>query len=92
MRTVTRLALGAIVVGLGVGTAPDPAIHAQAPSPTETAQAVVDGTCQRCHNDRARYGNMSLEGFEVTRAHEQPALAEKYGSQAAGRHDAAGRR
>ena len=77
MLKVTPLALGAIVVGLCVGTAQGPAIYAQAPSPTEAAQAVVEGTCQRCHNDRARYGNMSLEGFEVAAADEQPALAEK---------------
>ena len=77
MPTMTRAALVAVAVGLGVGTAAGPTMHAQAPSPTEAAQAVVEGTCQRCHNDRARYGNMSLEGFEVATAGEHPALAEK---------------
>ena len=71
------LALCAIAVGLGLATTGGPAIHAQAPSPTEAAQAVVEGTCQRCHNDRARYGNMSLEGFEVAAADVHPALAEQ---------------
>lgn len=77
MLKVTPAALGAIVLGLGVATTGGPAIHAQAPNATEAAQAVVEGTCQRCHNDRTRYGNMSLEGFEVAAADEHPALAEQ---------------
>ena len=77
MLTMTRPALVAVAVGLGVGTAAGPAAYAQPPSATDTAQAVIEGTCQRCHNDRARYGNMSLDGFEVATAHDQPALAEK---------------
>ena len=75
MLKVTSATLGAVVLGLWAAVAPP--IQAQTPSPAESAQAVVDGTCQRCHNDRARYGNMSLEGFEVATAHERPALAEK---------------
>ena len=77
MLKVTPLALSAIAVSLGLATAGGPAIHAQAPNPTEAAQTVVEGTCQRCHNDRMRYGGMSLEGFEVATASEDPVLAEK---------------
>ena len=77
MLRVTGPALGALAVGLGLAAAAGPAIHAQSVSPTEAAQAVVEGTCLRCHNDRARYGNMSLEGFEVAAADEHPALAEQ---------------
>ena len=72
-----KIALGVVAVGLALGAATGSSIHAQAPNPTEAAQAVVEGTCQRCHNDRARYGNMSLEGFEVAAAHENPVLGEK---------------
>ena len=72
---VLALAIG--VIGLGFSAADGPLMYAQAPSPSEAAQAVVEDTCQRCHNDRMRYGNMSLEGFEVATAHEFPALAEK---------------
>ena len=72
---VLALAIG--VIGLGFSAADGPLMYAQAPSPSEAAQAVVEGTCQRCHNDRMHYGNMSLEGFEVATAHEFPALAEK---------------
>ena len=77
MLRVTGPALGALAVGLGLAAAAGPATHAQSVSPTEAAQAVVEGTCLRCHNDRARYGNMSLEGFEVAAADEHPALAEQ---------------
>ena len=40
-------------------------------------QAIIEETCQGCHNDRARYGNMSLESFEVAQADENSELAEK---------------
>ena len=72
-----KAVLGAIVLALGVSTTPSPTLRAQAPDPTEAAQAVVDGTCVRCHNDRTRSGNMSLEGFAVAAADEHPALAEQ---------------
>ena len=64
---------GALAICLGIGTAGGPVTQAQAPSHT-AAQAIVEGTCQDCHNDRARYGNMSLAGFEVIRAYENRAL------------------
>ena len=44
---------------------------------TGAAQAVVDGTCRRCHNDRLRSGNLSLAAFEVADAVEQAEVAER---------------
>ena len=46
-------------------------------STAEAAQAVVDGACRRCHNDRMRTGNLSLAAFEVAQAAEQAAVAER---------------
>ena len=64
----------AVCLALGpLGSAP----AAARPAAAEAAQAVVDGTCRRCHNDRARYGNLSLDRFEVARAHDDHPLAEK---------------
>ncbi len=76
MPKVTLLTFGANVLGLGLAAAGGPPIHAQAQSSTQTAQTVVEDTCLRCHNDRTRSGNMSLEGFEVSSASERPVLAE----------------
>ena len=56
--------------GAGIGTR----VHAQVPE--LDAQAVVDQTCRRCHNAQARYGDLSLDGFEVSAAAERPSLAE----------------
>ena len=69
MLKVKRLALTLIVIALGFGTATGPSTFAQAPSATEAAQAIVEGTCQRCHNDRAHYGNMSLENLGAKNNH-----------------------
>ena len=41
------------------------------------AQAVIEGTCQRCHNDRVRRGGMSLTAFDVDQAADDPELAER---------------
>ncbi|MGQ0736243.1 MAG: c-type cytochrome, partial [Acidobacteriota bacterium] len=32
------------------------------------AQAIIDKTCAGCHNERAQNGNLSLTGFEVSKA------------------------
>ena len=77
MLKVTGAGLSATALWTILAAGMGPVVSAQAPGPTEAAQAVVEGTCRRCHNDRARYGNMSLEGFEVATADEQPALAEQ---------------
>ena len=76
METRLRRTLGIVVLALIAATA-GPVAHAQAPAATEAAQAVVDGTCRRCHNDRLRSGNLSLAAFEVAGAVEQAAVAER---------------
>ena len=69
-------ALAAVSICLGLGSAGSPPAAARTAAP-EAAQAVVDETCRRCHNDRARYGNLSLDRFEVARADDDRPLAEK---------------
>jgi hypothetical protein len=67
-----------------------PALHAQAPKPsvtpvashattmTSAAQAeTVKQFCTGCHNDRAKAGELSLAGWDVTRAAADRALTEK---------------
>jgi hypothetical protein len=79
-------ALGTIVLALVAVSAVGTAAHAQGDGASEAietsggleaAQAVVDSTCQRCHNDRMRTGNLSLAGFDVARAVERAAVAER---------------
>ena len=65
---------------LGSAAAPQGLVAAEAPrapAATAAAQAVVDRTCSRCHNDRLRSGNLSLAGFDVERAVEQAVVAER---------------
>ncbi len=71
-----RTALAGIAAGLALGPATGPSAAASTAGP-DTAQAVVEDTCRRCHNDRARYGGLSLDGFDVARAGADPRLAEK---------------
>lgn len=70
-----RIALTTTALFLAAGRG-EP-LQAQSPGMADSAQAVVDGTCQRCHNGRARAGDMSVEDFDVSRADETPALAER---------------
>ena len=87
MRKRTRSTFGLIVLTLAAAIAPGPGLHAQDPATTETAyardsateaaQAIVENTCRRCHNDRMRTGNLSLTAFEVAKAAEQAAKAER---------------
>ena len=71
--TAHAQALGSAAAPQGLVAAEAP----QAPAATAAAQAVVDRTCSRCHNDRLRSGNLSLAGFDVERAVEQAAVAER---------------
>ncbi len=71
-----RRGFGIVVLAL-VAAAAVPGVRAQAPGATESAQAVVDGTCRRCHNDRLRAGNLSLAAFEVAGAVEHAEVAER---------------
>ena len=88
MRMRLRSTLRVVAIALGAVLAAGPATHAQAPETAgareaqapashESAQAVVDGTCRRCHNDRLRTGNLSLAAFEVAKATEQADAAER---------------
>ena len=61
----------------GQPAAPQPTPVTQ-PSVTESRpNAVVQGTCTRCHSDRRMRGNLSLEGFDVAAAGEHADVAEK---------------
>ncbi len=68
--------LSGIAVCLALGTVAGPPIEART-AEVDAAQTVVDLTCRRCHNDRARYGNLSLDRFEVADAAADRPLAEK---------------
>ena len=46
-------------------------------APASDPNLVVRGTCATCHNDRARRGNLSLEGFDATAAADAPDVAER---------------
>ena len=84
MLNATLRTLGLVVLALSAAAAAGVESRAQEArtqgaeqaGATEAAQAIVDGTCLRCHNDRLRSGNMSLEGFEVAAAVDRPELAE----------------
>ena len=72
---VATLAAAAFVLILAAATS-----GAESPESRESidaAQALVNETCYACHNDAALVGNMSLETFEVAKAEDNAALAEK---------------
>jgi hypothetical protein len=50
---------------------------ALAASPLDSAKAVVEESCQLCHNDVSLSGNMSLDGFDVAAPEKDAELAEK---------------
>ena len=73
-------AVSGLAACLGFGAiagAPTAVSAAGARAAVPDAQAVVNETCRRCHNDRARVGNLSLDGFDVARAAADRPLAEK---------------
>jgi mono/diheme cytochrome c family protein len=71
---VRRLALlvggAALSASVLAATEQDPPRLVPAHDRTVDAQAIVDKTCAACHNDRtqAQNGNLSLTGFEVSKA------------------------
>jgi hypothetical protein len=80
--------LGAIALCLWVVMVARPGLRAATPEPrpetqnaesaaVTAAQTVVDQTCRRCHNDRTRRGDVSLESFDVTTAADHAELAER---------------
>src|SRR6266545_3346889 len=48
-----------------------------AASTLDAAQATVTDTCARCHNDRTKSGNLSLQSFSVATAGQHSDIAEK---------------
>ncbi len=80
MKTLAMV-LGALGISLALVTpgtdrpAPRPALAPDVPDDELTA--VVQRTCQVCHNDQLLTGNMSLEGFDVAAPEEHPETTEK---------------
>ena len=77
MLNMRQTIVGALGLCLGTGMAPIHSAYSQALPATMAAQATVEQTCRRCHNDQRRSGNMSLQDFEVARSNERPAVTEK---------------
>ena len=51
--------------------------HARVAIPAADLNAVVKRSCQRCHSDAVRRGNLSLESFDVGAAPKSPEVAEQ---------------
>ena len=73
------LAGSCVLFADGAANAAGPAAGAAAQSATAGGDPnlVVRGTCAACHNDRARRGNLSLEGFDAAAAADAPDVAER---------------
>ena len=80
MKTLAVLAaLGGtlLVAGGARKTGPVGPLAANFVVPAPTLEDVVGSYCTRCHNERRLTGNLSLEGFDVTRADEEAETAER---------------
>ena len=83
MRAIVLAALTAVAAGpvlLATADAPRPvASHSQAAaaSAVMTPQAVVEQSCVGCHNDRAKAGGLTLQGFQVAKAADGLDVTEK---------------
>jgi hypothetical protein len=78
----TREAPRAVRVAAGAPAAPAPIARADAPAAAidlsaDAATQVIQRTCVLCHNDAARTQDLTLQSFQVSRADENPAIAEK---------------
>ncbi|MDE2981469.1 MAG: DUF1592 domain-containing protein [Gemmatimonadota bacterium] len=79
------VAIGALVVGgAAYSHVPQPLSHAYPTAVREAGrpdasslETVVERYCTRCHNERRLLGNLTLEGFDVTRADENAETAER---------------
>ena len=83
IRAIVLAALTALAAGpvlFATADAPRPvASHRQpaaAPAVT-TSQAVVEQSCVGCHNDRAKAGGLTLQGFQVAKAGDDLDVTEK---------------
>ncbi len=75
-----KMPTGAAALGGAMLLAAVPRAGAQPVSTAAGAAAVtdvVDRYCTRCHNERSFRGNLSLVGFDIARADEQPETAER---------------
>ncbi len=75
-----KMPTGAAALGGAMLLAAVPRAGAQPAATAAGAAAVtdvVDRYCTRCHNERSFRGNLSLVGFDVARADEQPETAER---------------
>ena len=83
MRAIVLVALTVLAAGpvlLATVDAPRPvASHSQpaAAPAASTPQAVVEQSCVGCHNDRAKAGGLTLQGFQVAKAGEALDVTEK---------------
>ena len=77
--TAVTLAGPVLLIGLVATGSSAASPQSSGPAPTEvaSAQAIIEGTCQRCHNDRTRSGNLTLESFDPARALDDRELTEK---------------
>src|SRR5690349_18026594 len=72
--TVASLSFEAVMVSGTNAPRPHPraARPATPPSPErariETLNEVIDFYCVDCHSDSSRYGNLTLEGYDIARA------------------------
>ena len=73
------IAAGALIAaGVTYADAPQPTGGRATGNPDASAlETVVERYCTRCHNERRLLGNLTLEGFDVTRADENAATAER---------------
>ena len=70
-----KIAVLASTLAVALGLTQD--AYAQPSTSPENSQATIEGVCQRCHNDRTRAGNLSLDQFDVRQAHRESAVAEQ---------------
>jgi mono/diheme cytochrome c family protein len=66
-----------ILGGVAVALVQAAAYRAESAIELDRARAVVEESCQLCHNDASRAGNMSLDGFDLAAPEADAALAEK---------------
>jgi len=66
MRISAILSFGVVLRAVSLGA-----------SSLDTAKAVVEESCQLCHNDASMAGNLSLDAFDVAAPEKAPELAEK---------------
>ncbi|MDA1081667.1 MAG: DUF1592 domain-containing protein [Gemmatimonadetes bacterium] len=65
----------AVLTNEGVHAVPA-RVHRASPIPAAELNDVIRRSCQRCHSDRVRRGNLSLEHFDVSAPTKSPEMAE----------------